>query len=146
MEDRLLVFEVGDVRYALPIANVVEVAEPQELACVPTLPTATGGVVNHHGDALPVLRRSALFGLDEERLSEPTHLVVVSLRAQETARLGFPVDRIAGLVDGAARGTGRGELVSERRPIDGRVVGVLDPGALVERARRAIELSLATSG
>jgi chemotaxis signal transduction protein len=141
-EERLLTFEVGGSLYAIPIANVIEVAEVEELACIPMLPAATGGVVNLHGDALPVIRRSQLFGVDEAGLPAPAHLLVVAGRPDQVARLGVPVDRIAGLVDGSGAASGSGELVAERRPLGGRVVGIVDPRVLVARAREAIERGL----
>lgn len=143
-EERLLTFEVGASLYALPIANVIEVAEVGELACIPMLPAATGGVVNLHGDALPVIRRSQLFDVAEEELPAPAHLLVVAGRPDQVARLGVPVDRIAGLVDGTGAASGSGELVAERRPLGGRVVGIVDPRVLVARARQAIERGLGT--
>jgi hypothetical protein len=106
------------------------------------LPAATGGVVNLHGDALPVIRRSELFGVDEAGLPAPAHLLVVAVRPDRVARLGVPVDRIAGLIDGTGAASGSGELVAERRPLGGRVVGIVDPRVLVARAREAIERGL----
>jgi len=139
---RLLTFEVGASLYALPIAHVLEVAEVEEVVGIPTLPAATGGVVNLHGDALPVLRRSALFDVAEEGLPAPAHLLVVAGRPDQPGRLGVPVDRIVGLVDGAGAASQSGELVAERRPIGGRVVGIVDPRLLLVRAREAIERAL----
>ena len=54
--------------------------------------------------------------------------------------MGMPVDRVIGLVDGAAtEGTEQpGELVVERRPVDGRIVHILDPVALVARGEEVI--------
>lgn len=141
-EERLLTFEVGGALYALPIANVIEVAEVEELACIPMLPAVTGGIVNLHGDALPVIRRSELFGVTEAELPAPAHLLVVAGRPEQVARLGVPVDRIAGLIDGSGAASGSGELVAERRPLGGRVVGIVDPRVLVARAREAIERGL----
>jgi hypothetical protein len=143
--ERLLTFEVGGALFALPIANVLEVAEVEPVACVPTLPASTGGVVNLHGDALPVLRRSVLFGVAESGLAEPAHLLVVAGRPEQGARLGVPVDRIVGLADGAGAASRAGDLVAERRPIGGRVVGVVDPRVLLARARQAIERALGPS-
>jgi hypothetical protein len=64
---------------------------------------------------------------------------VVSARDDELAQLGFPIDRVIGLVDGPRRRRGGGRLVVERRPVEGRVVSVLDPHRLVERAIQVIE-------
>ena len=80
--ERMLTFEVGASLYALPIACVREVCEVEPLSCVPTLPASVAGVVNHHGDALPVLRRSVLLGVDEAGLPEPAHVLEIrGLRA-----------------------------------------------------------------
>ena len=139
---RLLTFEVGASLYALPIAHVLEVAEVEEVVGIPTLPASTGGVVNLHGDALPVLRRSALFDVVEDGLPAPAHLLVVAGRPDQLGRLGVPVDRIVGLVDETGAASRGGELVAERRPIGGRVVGIVDPRVLMVRAREAIERAL----
>jgi len=144
-EDRLVTFEVGDSVYALPIAGVIEVTEAEALACIPTLPSQIGGVINYHGDALPVIHRPSLLDLDEAELSEPRHVLVLGEGRTGGACLGLLVDRVVGLVDGAAavaRGPGP---VAERRPVGGRVVHVLDPKRLVARAREVIDQSLGRS-
>lgn len=141
-EDRLVTFELGSSIYALPIASVIEVAEAEPLACIPTLPPKIGGVINYHGDAVPVIHRSSLLDLDETEPADPKHVLVLGEGATGGARLGLLVDRVIGLIDGAAA-AGRGPSpVAERRPADGRVVNVLDPQKLVARARQVIENSL----
>jgi chemotaxis signal transduction protein len=144
MHERLLTFEVGGSVYGLPIACVVEVSEVEEISSVPTVPIGTAGVMNLHGDALPVVRRSTLLEVEEAGLPAPAHVLVIATRPTGGARLGMPVDRIIGLVDGAAASSPGGDPVAERRPIDGRVVSVLDPRRLVARAGEAIENALQT--
>jgi len=142
IQDRLLSFEVGESVYALPIACVVEVSEVMPLSCIPTLPAGTGGVMNHHGDALPVLRRSVLLDVDEAELAEPANVLVFTARPTGGARLGMEVDRIVGLVDGVAAVSHGEGPIAERRSIDNRVVFVLDPQRLAARAREVIERSV----
>ena len=137
--ERLLTFEVGGHVYALPIGCVVEVRESAPLACVPTLSRDVGGVMNHHGDALPVLRRSIFFDVREEDLPAPGHVLALAARSGGGARWGIPVDRIVGLVDGTGASAHGEDPVAECRQIDERVVFVLDPQRLLERARRVIE-------
>jgi len=140
--ERLLTFEVAGAAYALPIADVAEVTEIPAISGIPTIPISVGGVVNHHGDALPVVRRSVLFGCDGDDFDEPRHLLVLARDPDDPEALGFPVDRVLGLVEGAG-GVARGpDAVVERRPIDGRVVSVLDTQQLVRRAVEAIERSV----
>ena len=141
-EDRLLTFEVAGDLYAIPIAGVLEVADAGRVTCIPTLPTRIGGVINHHGDALPVLNCSSLFEVNESELGEPSSVLVISERAGESARLGIPIDRVLGLVDGAAAAMSGAKAVAERRSIQGRVASVLDPSRLVSQARDVIESSL----
>jgi chemotaxis signal transduction protein len=87
-------------------------------------------------------------GDDGERCEgQPTILrqqvLVISDRDDGSAMLGMPVDRVIGLVDGVAP-TGRShDVVVERRPLDGRVVSVLDPRRLVERAAEIIRRAAA---
>ena len=145
-EDRLLTFEVGGDFYAIPIAGVLEVADPGRVTCIPTLPTSVGGVINHHGDALPVLNCSSLFDVDDSKLAEAGSILVVAGRMGESARLGIPIDRVLGLVDGAAAAMSGAMAVAERRSIQGRVASVLDPQRLVSQAREVIESSLGRRG
>ena len=139
--ERLLTFELGGAVYGLPIAVVLEVTELLEMACIPTLPPDVWGVVNYHGDALPVVRRASLLDL-EDSSAAPEHLVVITDRPSDAATLGLPVDRVLGLVDGAPAAARDAGPVAERRPIDGRIAGVLDAPRLVARAREVIEHSL----
>jgi chemotaxis signal transduction protein len=146
IEARLLSFEVGGAVYALPIGCVVEVCEAEAWACVPMLPRETAGVMNHHGDAVPVLRRSALLGTGDADELAPTQVLVISPRPDGGPRLGLPVDRIVGLFEGVGAASRGASPVAERRNVDGRVVSILDPGRLVSRAREAIEHSLERAG
>ena len=137
-DDRLLTFEIAGSIYALPIAGVIEVAEGTERACIPTIPRGQAGVVNHHGDALPVVDRALLLDLPACESPAGEHLLMVSERPAGGARLGLPVDRVLGLVEGrVGRGRPRGGIAA-RRTIDGRMVNILDPESLVSRARQVI--------
>ena len=140
--DRLLVFEVGEALYALPIADITEVTEVGRIASVPSLRAAVGGVMNHHGDALPVVHRGALFEIGQGALSEPQNLLVLGRSPEDPSRLGLPVDSIVGLVDGAGGTSNGADAVVERRPIGGRLVNVLDPQRLLMRAVQVIEESV----
>jgi len=141
-EERLLTFEVAGDFYAIPISGVLEVANAGRVTCIPTLPTSVGGVINHHGDALPVLNCASLFDVDESRLGDPSTILVISERAGESARLGIQIDRVLGLVDGVAAAMSGAKEIAERRSIQGRVASVLDPQRLVGKARDVIESSL----
>ena len=138
-DERLLTFEVSGGLYALPIDGVLEVAEICRVACIPTMPAHVGGVVNYHGDALPVLSWSSLCGI--EATDQPGNFLVITDRGSDVARLGIAVDRVTGLVDGSAPAAAGNEIVAERRSINGRIASLLDPRQLVARAQSVIESS-----
>jgi chemotaxis signal transduction protein len=141
-DERLLTFELAGALYALPIDGVLEVTEASRVTCIPTLPTQIGGVINYHGDALPVVRCSSLFPIDESELCEPRNYLVITDRAGDAPRLGLPVDCVLGLVDGHAAVGLPVDALWERRSIDGRVASVIDPKRLVAQAREVIENSI----
>ena len=160
--DRMLTFEVGAAVYALPIEAVLEVAEADRATCVPGIPSNVAGVMNLHGDPLPLIASGLLLAGGEEvdggqaagaesasveaRSADEVdqgvlraQVLVVSDRSEEAGLLGMSVDRVLGLVDGFTRSGRSQSLVVERRPVEGRVVSVLDPGRLVARAEEIIE-------
>ena len=161
--ERFLTFEAESTLYALPIAEVHEVAEASRICCVPTCSPARVGVMNWHGDALPVVSALMLLEPGDEasaaeieadegfepvrdetpcvntRVGGGAHVLVVSSRDDEPAQLGLPIDRVIGLADGPRQPRGLGGLVVEKRPMDGCSVSVLDPRRLVERATEVIE-------
>jgi chemotaxis signal transduction protein len=151
--DRLLTFVFEDVQYALPIAWVVEVAEKSRVTSVPSMALPVGGVMNWHGEALPLVATELLLGRDRDEAGATPfgaattvgyaqeQVLVVAEKPGSSACLGMPVDRVIGLVDGGGvRDRHAGEsLVVERRPIDGRIVHVLDPATLVARGGEVIE-------
>jgi len=151
--DRLLTFVFENVHYALPIAWVVEVAEKDHVTSVPSMALPVGGVMNWHGEALPLVATELLLGRDRDEAGATPfgaattvgyaqeQVLVVAEKPGSSACLGMPVDRVIGLVDGDG-GRDRlpgGNLVVERRPIDGRIVHVLDPATLLARGGEVIE-------
>ena len=151
--DRLLRFLFEDVNYAMPIAWVVEVAEKDQVTSVPSLALPVGGVMNWHGEALPLVATELLLGRDgDEAGATPfgaattvgyaqEQVLVISEKPGSQALLGMPVDRVVGLVDdtGSGERSRGGSLVVERRPVDGRIVHILDPATLVARGGEVIE-------
>jgi chemotaxis signal transduction protein len=140
---RMVAFEVAGGVYALPIADVLEVADIGTVCCVPTLPPRIGGVMNHHGDAVPVVHPVPLLEVDVEDVPEPEHAVVVAKDAEETsAWLALPVDRVVGLVDALEVTVVGSAPVVDRQPIAGRLVQILNTANLVARAVEIVERSV----
>ena len=141
--DRLLVFEIQDALYALPIDGILEVGDAEDLYCIPTVAPGVAEVINHHGDALPVVHRADLLGLQEEGRDRDSAsgspVLVISDRRSSAAKLGLLVDRVIGLEKGKAAQSRGSDLVAERRELGGRIASILDPSRLVDRAQQLID-------
>jgi purine-binding chemotaxis protein CheW len=58
--------EVGVERYAIPVENVVEIADAGDVTAVPGTAAAVAGVRNLRGTIIPVFRLATLLGLPAE--------------------------------------------------------------------------------
>ncbi len=142
LSQRLMIFEVSGNPFALPISEVLEVVEQSGVRCVPTLPRETGGVMNWHGEALPVIASHLLLGgepMAQRADDEVQPFLVVTDRPDGGRQLGLPIDSVCGLVDGEAGRPHGDDIVVERRPLDGRVVSIVNPVRLVATAEEVIE-------
>jgi chemotaxis signal transduction protein len=148
--DKLLAFEVSNCLYALPIEIVLEVAEADRATCVPGIRSDVAGVMNWNGDPLPLVASDlVLCGGDPPAREGPVgsvlrdQILVLSDRGDETPRIGLPVDRVQGLITGRTAAARTSTLIVERCEVGGRIVAILDPRLLVERAGEIIERAVA---
>jgi chemotaxis signal transduction protein len=81
---------VANEMYAMPVENVLEVAELGELATVPGARAEALGVRNLRGQILPVFDLAALFGVT--RTDVPQKLVVAE---SDGRRAGFAIDEVS---------------------------------------------------
>jgi chemotaxis signal transduction protein len=82
---------VADEHYALPVADVLEVAELGDVTPVPGARAAVLGVRNLRGQVLPVVDLATLFELPQP---DPERIVIAEHGA---LRAGFAVDSVAGV-------------------------------------------------
>ncbi len=148
--DKLLAFEVSNCLYALPIEVVLEVAEADRVTCVPGVRSDVAGVMNWNGDPLPLVASDLILCGGERPLTTISsgnvlrdQILVLSDRGEESPRIGMPVDRVQGLITGRTSATRASTLIVERREVGGRIVAILDPRLLVERAGEIIERAVA---
>ena len=130
MSDVHVRLRVGRETYAVPIENVLEVAELGQLAVVPGAGPAVLGVRNLHGQVLPVFDFACVFGIPRD--GQPPRILV----AQQGGRLaGLAVDEVT---DVAPLATDSEEAEAEYLSCavleEGRLVGVVD----VERVFAAL--------
>jgi chemotaxis signal transduction protein len=119
----------GGEHYAIPVAGVLEIADPGEVSEVPGAPPEILGVRNLRGQVIPVIDLAA--ALDLQSSSDRERVVVV----EDNGRLaGFAVDAV---IDVGALGETTEEVDSQYLSgallVDGALVGVVDIAALFAR-------------
>lgn len=93
-EVRLLVFEVACQWYALALADVDQVLPMARLACPPGGPSFLAGLLDLHGEIVPVVKLSRLFQLADHPPGLYTPLIV--LRGHRCA-IALQAERIDGI-------------------------------------------------
>jgi len=96
----LVVFHVGEERYALEARQVVEVLPLLEMKRIPNAPNAVAGVFNYRGRATPAIDLSAmLLGREAGKLLS-TRIIVIQYPEKEgkLRPLGLVVERVAEVI------------------------------------------------
>lgn len=101
-----LLFHIGADRYALRLRDVVRVLPLLELKQLPLAPAAVAGLMDFHGQSVPVVDLSLLAGTAPGQQHFDTRILLVHYRAPDGAThlLGLLAERVLGVgeVDAAA--------------------------------------------
>lgn len=98
---KVLVFHIGADRYALPLAAIRRVLPLMALKAVPGAPDPVAGLMNLHGDAIPVIDLARLAGGPAAARQTDTRIVLVDYRAPggTVHALGLAAERVQGVQD-----------------------------------------------
>ena len=121
--------EVGGERYALPVETVREVADLGDVTPLPRSGADTLGVVNVRGHIVPVFDLASLIGATGRGSGQ--RLVVACV---DEGHAGFAVDEIVSVGELADVEPESGGVLLGTANLAGRLVGVLDVAALIQRA------------
>jgi chemotaxis signal transduction protein len=135
------VFECGGQVFATSLAAVREVLSGKLATPVPQAPPALVGVVELHGDVLPVVQPTTLLGMVTRPYTPADPIVVLSSR---DVKIGLAVDRVRHVraidptsLTSATHDCYRGWWAGSTPP-----VAVLDVDAVVSRAVRMVAAHL----
>jgi chemotaxis-related protein WspB len=106
---KVLVFHIGRERYALPLAVVLRVLPVARLKALPGAPHYVPGLLDLHGEAVPVIDLSRLAGSPAGAVRYDTRILLVDVPvAGHIRRLGLKAERVAGVssLDGALADAG----------------------------------------
>ena len=103
---KVLVFHIGGDRYGLPLAGVKRVLPVVALKHVPLAPPFVAGLMDLHGEPVPVIDLSRLAGLVPEQIWFDTRIILVDypVAGDASACLGLMAEHVTGVeaVDPAA--------------------------------------------
>jgi purine-binding chemotaxis protein CheW len=143
----LLIFHSSGLDCAFPLEAVREVVPMARLSAPPGLPSGLAGFLDLRGTAIPIVRMDRLFNLPEQAPGLHTPMIVLRGVAGpvgilvDSVRAIVPVEpsQLLGIPE---QGTFQG-CATAALELDGEVVHVLSPGALLEanEARLVAEYS-----
>lgn len=97
----VLTFQVGQILYAMPVKQVIEVIPRVELRRVPHAPDCFLGLLHYRGSAIPVIDLGLLMGRSAcvDRLDTRILLVHSSVVGDYDDRLGLLAEQVNELVE-----------------------------------------------
>ncbi|OEZ97596.1 chemotaxis protein CheW [Duganella sp. HH101] len=96
---KLLIFHIGADRYGLRLRDVVRVLPLLELKHLPLAPDAVAGLMDFHGQSVPVIDLCRISGLPSGVDHFDTRIIVVDYHAPEGTDhlLGLRAERVLGV-------------------------------------------------
>lgn len=96
MVDSLVTFVLDDRRYALHMDAVVKVIRIVEISPLPRAPEIVVGVINIHGDVVPIIDARQRFGLPKREILLSDQLIIAYAGQR---KVGLIVDEVEGVIE-----------------------------------------------
>ncbi|WP_175989025.1 chemotaxis protein CheW [Bacillus sp. Marseille-Q1617] len=93
---KLIVFQLMDKEYAIPVNQVRSIEKLQYITRVPKTPSYVKGVVNLRGVVTPIIDLRSKFGLTPVETSDSTRVIIAGLQDKE---VGLIVDAANDVLD-----------------------------------------------
>lgn len=149
--EQFLIFQLGDESYGLPIASVDEVIRvPGDVTRIPGAPAYVSGVINLRGKAIPLIDQRTRFDAPGASRSAKARAIIMTLGSLQA---GFVVDGVSDVKAVSSSALSEApDFATEQTDVfdriatieaDGRMVLLIDPGALLSRAEQDIVAAVA---
>ncbi len=93
--DSYLTFKLTNELYAISVSQTIKILQLSEITHVPNAPDSMKGVINHHGNVLPVIDLNQTIGLPETQRTKNTCIVILSVSTQSReVSFGAIVDEV----------------------------------------------------
>lgn len=90
-EGQLVIFELGEQKYALPILETQEIMRMVGITRIPNTSYFVEGVINLRGNVIPVINLNSRLGLEKKPYDQDTRIIVVDRDGQ---KVGMIVDLV----------------------------------------------------
>jgi chemotaxis-related protein WspB len=133
---KVLVFHIGGDPYALPLAAVLQVLPVARLKALPGAPDYVPGLLDLHGEPVPVIDLSRLAGSPADAVRYDTRILLVEVEAAGKLRhLGLKAERVAGVseIGGALADSGvaAAPYLGQVAPGTQGMLQLVEPGRLL---------------
>ncbi|GAA0461409.1 chemotaxis protein CheW [Alkalibacillus silvisoli] len=95
-DEKVIVFQLKDEEYGVPVNAVGSIERMQEITRVPRAPHFVKGVMNLRGIVTPVIDLRERFDIEDTRYTESTRIIIISIDSQQ---IGMIVDGANDVVD-----------------------------------------------
>ncbi|MFW6327385.1 MAG: chemotaxis protein CheW [Bacteroidota bacterium] len=95
----LLSFMVNDEFFAVDAMKVNHILEVPEITRIPNTPDFMLGVLNLHGNIIPVVDLRLMMGFDKAPFTNDTAIVVINPDDQQDSSLGVIVDMVKEVIE-----------------------------------------------
>ena len=93
---KVIVFQLADKEYAIPVSNVQGIEKLMHITRVPKTEKYVKGVINLRGVVTPIIDLRQRFGLPVTENQESTRIIIINLEDME---VGFVVDSANDVID-----------------------------------------------
>ena len=94
--DQIVLFTLDELNYALPLNNVLRVIPVVEIRFLPNAPEIITGIINVHGQIIPVIDIRKRFGLTEREIGLEDRMIIADTGKRQVVILA---DTVTGLID-----------------------------------------------
>ncbi|WMJ21906.1 chemotaxis protein CheW [Paludicola sp. MB14-C6] len=91
IENTFLTFYAHKLKFGMPISNVIQIIEMQEITPVPEFPSYTKGVINLRGNIVSIVDLSLKLCNEETQYGEKTCIIITQIN---NILVGFIVDEV----------------------------------------------------
>ena len=96
-EIQIIIFQLGNEEYAIPITNIQEIITVREYTRIPESPDYIEGVINLRGNIIPIIdgRKKFSLKISEKSDSNEERIIIMDI---EDGTAGLVVDNVSGVI------------------------------------------------